>query len=580
MSAKCINLASSNRTSFATVDRNAVRKTATTHTAKRWQQFKSSNLKIIALIFFYFFYFQLYGQINLDWTSRYNGLGNWIDQGGDITVDDNGNVYVTCSSFQNSPTNSYYIATIKYNSEGIQKWTTIWTEQPGEPNSIIVDSNGDIYVAGSISYNHIVIIKYDSLGNELWSTTYSDNSFYHLFIKMKRSSTRDLIISATTFYYTSDNSLLFLKYDENGSLLWEKSFGEEDRSDDYVFDFVTDEIDNIYFTGITNYFYNEINYTYDGGDILFLKYISSGTLLWNHSYATNYYEDGVSIDIDNRSNIYLTGRQENDFNREVITAKFNSSGENIWVKLFSNPSTVFNTGNFLKVGKHEKIYVLGYSDTTNRGNLLNLVYSSTGELQWSRNYFTPRYETASIPSGMVVDECGNVYSCGFSHDLIGRNDLYIKAYDSSGNDLFEQIYNSTGNASESGINIAIDNHSSLYFEIEDYPNTNQNEDILVLKYSNKLCESQGITLDTIQSDSICQKLFPNPLITSSSLHFNNKDHQEIGIDFYDLRGNLIKHFHTNQTEIEIERKDFVVGLYLYRVYISDKVIDFGKLIVE
>jgi hypothetical protein len=199
---------------------------------KRWHQFNKSNLKIIAIIFFYFFCFPLCGQIKLDWAVRYNGLGNWIDQGGDITVDDNGNVYVACSSFQNSPTNSYYIATIKYNSEGIQKWTTIWTEQPGKPCSIIVDSHGDIYVAGSVSYNHIVIIKYDSLGNELWSTNYSDDSY--LFIKMKRSTSSDLIISATTFHANSDNSLLFLKYDEKGTLLWETSFGEDDGSDNYL----------------------------------------------------------------------------------------------------------------------------------------------------------------------------------------------------------------------------------------------------------------------------------------------------------------------------------------------------------
>jgi hypothetical protein len=39
MAVKYINLVSLIRTSFATVDRNVRRKTATTHTAKRWQQF-------------------------------------------------------------------------------------------------------------------------------------------------------------------------------------------------------------------------------------------------------------------------------------------------------------------------------------------------------------------------------------------------------------------------------------------------------------------------------------------------------------------------------------------------------------
>lgn len=56
------------------------------------------------------------------WVTRYNGLGNGEDAALSVAVDANGNVYVTGRSVGDNNNQSYDIATIKYNSSGLQQW--------------------------------------------------------------------------------------------------------------------------------------------------------------------------------------------------------------------------------------------------------------------------------------------------------------------------------------------------------------------------------------------------------------------------------------------------------------------------
>ena len=61
-----------------------------------------------------------YGQVTQDWAQIYNGPGNGIDIAFSVSVDGQGNVYVT----GNSPgaTSANDIATIKYNRSGRRQW--------------------------------------------------------------------------------------------------------------------------------------------------------------------------------------------------------------------------------------------------------------------------------------------------------------------------------------------------------------------------------------------------------------------------------------------------------------------------
>ncbi len=108
------------------------------------------------------------------WTARYNGPNNAGDSGCDITVDSEGNVYVT------GITDWYDYTTLKYDSTGILLWSATY---PGSgpawatiPPKIVLDTSGNIYVAvrgedGQWN-SDMAVVKYDPYGATIWVTTY------------------------------------------------------------------------------------------------------------------------------------------------------------------------------------------------------------------------------------------------------------------------------------------------------------------------------------------------------------------------------------------------------------------------
>lgn len=98
------------------------------------------------------------------WVSIYNGEANDRDEVYGLAVDAAGNVYVTGWSMA---LESMDCVTIKYNTYGVQQWKQAYhSSVPGTncTNSILVDSSGNIYVAGFSagegSDSDIILIKY------------------------------------------------------------------------------------------------------------------------------------------------------------------------------------------------------------------------------------------------------------------------------------------------------------------------------------------------------------------------------------------------------------------------------------
>jgi len=100
------------------------------------------------------------------WVSRYNGPGNSYDYPNEIVVDDANNIYITGLSFGSGT--SFDCATIKYNSDGIQKWVARYNGLGNESDgakSIVLTSSENIIVTGfsnnsSGTDTYCITIKY------------------------------------------------------------------------------------------------------------------------------------------------------------------------------------------------------------------------------------------------------------------------------------------------------------------------------------------------------------------------------------------------------------------------------------
>jgi hypothetical protein len=114
------------------------------------------------------------------WIEIYNGPNNEADWPKALKVDNQSNVYVTgISDFQDSTGMNYNIATVKYNSQGVQQWAANYNSaiQGGFETDIDVDENGNAYVTGSssslINMVSFATIKYDLNGNQSWIALYN-----------------------------------------------------------------------------------------------------------------------------------------------------------------------------------------------------------------------------------------------------------------------------------------------------------------------------------------------------------------------------------------------------------------------
>ena len=120
---------------------------------------------------------------------KYNndGLKQWTQQLGttiddwafDVSVDDDGNTYVTGFSWGNLDGNTnaggYDIFLVKYDSSGVKQWTRlVGTAAYDEGRGVSVDSNGNAYVTG-FTWGHldgntnaggcdVFLVKYNSGG--------------------------------------------------------------------------------------------------------------------------------------------------------------------------------------------------------------------------------------------------------------------------------------------------------------------------------------------------------------------------------------------------------------------------------
>src|SRR5262249_47337816 len=111
------------------------------------------------------------------WTNRYNGPTSGEDSAYALAVDSNGNVFVTGESIA---TNSLFdMLTIGYSSAGAQLWARRVHSTAGHGGkAIAVDGSGNVFAAGygiSSSYDYQVA-AYANGGAPLWSAVYDGPS--------------------------------------------------------------------------------------------------------------------------------------------------------------------------------------------------------------------------------------------------------------------------------------------------------------------------------------------------------------------------------------------------------------------
>ncbi len=523
------------------------------------------------------------------WIKNYNGEGDNSDNPNAIVADAQGNVYVAGYSFGNGTDQD--ICVMKINSVGDTAWVRKYDGSAGKTDqaaAIGLDASGNIYVAGyaknSLTGYDFITIKYNSLGDTIWTKNYNG-------LGNGTDKANSLFVDASgniyvTGYSDSDPSLasndnyVTVKYSSSGTQLWASSYNGGINATDRAYGIVVDANGNVFVTGKS---FNGSNY-----DIVTVKYSSSGVQQNIVTYSGGNGDDVPNaIAIDASANVYITGQTtaSNLFD-DYTTIKYNSSLTQTWVQTFDGIGSKNDRAYGIAVDGTGNVYVTGQSDSLTSQLLKNydyltIKYNSAGTQQWTKSY-NGESNTNDAAVAIALDPSGNIYVTGQSENgtsSFPNKDFVTIKYNPLGDTVWTSKYNGTGNGTDGANAVAVVG-SSVYVTGGSI-GLNSQKDIVTLKYDT-LPLSVGIN----KKENLVVTISPNPFCYTTLISFPiQEQNPHLSFEMFNLAGQKIDVSHAintsnNKTEIRVTRNNLANGIYFYKITSEGNLINTGKIIID
>jgi hypothetical protein len=269
------------------------------------------------------------------------------------------------------------------------------------------------------------------------------------------------------------SDIFIAKYDPNGNVLWAKSAGGGNGSDNRASSICADINGNIFITGSftgSSITFGTITVNSAGAnDIFIAKYDANGSVLWAKSEGGTNNDQGNSVKADSNGNVFLTGSffsstmtigattMTNAGSQDIFIAKYDANGNALWAK--REGGTGDDIGNSVSVDANDNIFLTGYfgsptitigttllnnNSNNTYGDIFVAKYDSSGNVLWAKSSGGTNDDWGN---SIVTDMNGNVFITGyFTSSPItfgtitltnsGNEDQFISKYDGAGNVLW------------------------------------------------------------------------------------------------------------------------------------------------
>lgn len=508
----------------------------------------------------------MFSQINVTWTKKFSAGTDTYNYATHLLVPNLNSIYVVGHSKDNG---IYSLVLIKYDSEGNQQWNTFYTHGSDTRHIIrrfYIEDNM-IHVLTSYNSSSVFLIKFSLSGEFIEEIPLiSGISFVRILVKDGDIYTTEALYPWGAEYPEMVDTKVS-KYDSSGSLLWSHTYNFTQTTG-----FRFDNEGNLLLMGRNDLTY----YTNANGvegdvktDVFILKLNTDGTELWVRSFSLE--EDsfenlwGAALDEDNNAYFVYTNINYLSYILPRIY-KISSDGELIWSQVFTHPE-YGNPSLYRGIQyNNSKIYLSGKSEIPSQPNLLTLSLDLEGSLEWYSNLLThPNYSGQEM--FLRFDNNNNVYNFGYKSNYSTRSDIYIHAISPNGVVLDDLAFNSTGSAKESIYN-AVTYLNNIYVLAQ------SNSEIMLLKISNEYASAVAEFNNTNVS------VFPNPFKGELTINISEKNiSKETKVKIIDMLGKSVfeKELSKNKSQIHPSLKQ---GVYVIQISTNQKLIYQDKLLVK
>jgi PKD repeat protein len=543
-------------------------------------------------------------------TVKYNASGDvqWVkhfDSGnindtyilGEMTCDQNGNVYIIFSS--------YLLAKwglVKYNSNGDQQW--VYYGLAGEGMSqIAVDEFGNIFAGGGVDGNYLVI-KFHPDNSIAWSETfdlgYSGNDLIDITAAPGGKVYACGICVSHSSYSQWDG--ITIAYDSSGNQLWISDYGGTTSSDDKV---ISDRDGNAYIYGSDSYYGDyPTSYFKKVGSPSYTKGIPGFTYYDDEAY-------GGDIGADSSGNCYVTALVDLGDHSQNMIIKFDPYGNIVWNKPLLGSNT-FGTANYtgisirkIKVNEAGDVYYTGYTkpySANNDGyNVETGKINTDGEIEWLVNYDQAALEDYAY--NMTIDHSENLIVIGKTETSPAQYEMLTLKYCEPCSYLQVALhlpmdticFNWAPFALSGGIpvggNYSVDGESSSTFDplsaglgLHQVSYTYDDGNGCIKTDTQELLVDVCTHANFYSADHLQFAVVPNPFSDFTSIQFFLEKNTPAKIELFDLHGVKIKtitegNFEAGNHQAILPKENLGAGIYLLQLETSSG-ISIQKLIIQ
>lgn len=300
------------------------------------------------------------------WSQHFDSSEFTLNVPIDQIVDGSGNVYVVCNDNGLASAISQ-IALLKYASDGTPLWTAVvpgidvgsaWATQ------LVLDSHGQVIVAATILTNDqsdFFTLKFDGNGVLLWSASY-DGERNEVEPIVAVDATDNVHIAGRTFDpRTGLSDIVVIKYNSDGQQLWLTRYDGPSRRNEYPVAIRIDAAGNVYAGGYADTD-PALGYSLQ---LEALKFSPNGQLLWaaNYSRAPAEYLQATDVALDGSGNLLLAGHAYSHAltSGDAVLVKFSPAGERLWAARYNGPRNGSELGRALAMDSAGNAYLTGDS---------------------------------------------------------------------------------------------------------------------------------------------------------------------------------------------------------------------------
>ncbi len=320
----------------------------------------------------------------------------------------------------------------------IQWDNTYGADKEEKAYGVTQTKDGGIAFAGvsrsfSLGKEDVYIAKTDSKGKLLWEKRVG-KARKDIAYSIDENSKGALYVGGISKSYSQngDYDVYLLKLDPKGKILWGKSLGGVGK--DYGYGLTATKDNGVLIVGKTK------SFGHGHYDMYAIKLDENGKVLWSKTFGGEDNDEAHGVTQLNDGSLIIVGATQSfgagDFDFYVI--KLDALGKKIWERYYGQKKA--DVLNCVTPSKDGGFSAAGYTRSYNshKKDLSVIHFDKDGNILWHKIVGKQNHEEAK---GIVGTGNGGVIVAGYTKSKgHGREDLYVLAFDKNGKLTFDKTY--------------------------------------------------------------------------------------------------------------------------------------------